>query len=461
MTTLKILIPLDGSEFSRQIVPYVARFFDPANCELILLHVAPVPPQEPAPESVRPPVVNAWSWPAWDAAQGVRRAAHPVAGAPEWPGRLPVLADELQEDARLLQEAGHTVSMVVRFGDPVREILGAVEDEGADLVAMATHGRTGLRRLVLGSVAEEVLRGAGVPVMLVRPFEEPLRRPVPAEVLAQRLAEGKAVRMVVATDGSPHAEIATAFAGRLARALRAEVTLLVAVHDETASPQQPRLERARSLLGDVDSLRTVVPLTWFNYSALLAQLAGLPTDLLVIGPFEDHNPARPFSIGLTARRLAQLAPTPVLVVKGETPAVGRILACTTVGDETVVDVATRLAQAVGAELQLLHVVGLTAEEYLADSEGVDIPLSAVLERDTPEARYLKACLARLDELGFDHQALKVRCGALPEAIFEEALAGDFDLIVVGSRTRPEYFLGSLADRVVRYAPRSVLVVRTV
>lgn len=164
MTTLKILIPLDGSEFSRQIVPYVARFFDPANCELILLHVAPVPPQEPAPESVRPPVVNAWSWPAWDAAQGVRRAAHPVAGAPEWPGRLPVLADELQEDARLLQEAGHTVSMVVRFGDPVREILGAVEDEGADLVAMATHGRTGLRRLVLGSVAEEVLRGAGVPV---------------------------------------------------------------------------------------------------------------------------------------------------------------------------------------------------------------------------------------------------------------------------------------------------------
>ena len=59
------------------------------------------------------------------------------------------------------------VELAVRFGDPVEEILREADAVGAGLIAMATHRRTGIRRLVAGSVAERVERAAKVPVLLV------------------------------------------------------------------------------------------------------------------------------------------------------------------------------------------------------------------------------------------------------------------------------------------------------
>jgi nucleotide-binding universal stress UspA family protein len=57
---------------------------------------------------------------------------------------------------------------VVR-GEPAAVILRAVEDLGADLIVMATHGHTGLNRLLLGSVTERVVRASPVPVLTIRP----------------------------------------------------------------------------------------------------------------------------------------------------------------------------------------------------------------------------------------------------------------------------------------------------
>ena len=57
----------------------------------------------------------------------------------------------------------------VMMGDPGVEVLQAAKRLGADLILMATHGRKGLRRLVLGSVAEHVVREAPCPVLTVRP----------------------------------------------------------------------------------------------------------------------------------------------------------------------------------------------------------------------------------------------------------------------------------------------------
>lgn len=63
-------------------------------------------------------------------------------------------------------------SMCVRHqlveGDPAREILRAAEDNKSDLIVMGTHGRTGLTRLLMGSVAEQVVRNASCPVMIVQ-----------------------------------------------------------------------------------------------------------------------------------------------------------------------------------------------------------------------------------------------------------------------------------------------------
>jgi nucleotide-binding universal stress UspA family protein len=56
----------------------------------------------------------------------------------------------------------------VRMGDAAEEILRAAEEIKADLIAMSTHGRSGLRRLAFGSITDKVLRGAGVPVLTVR-----------------------------------------------------------------------------------------------------------------------------------------------------------------------------------------------------------------------------------------------------------------------------------------------------
>jgi nucleotide-binding universal stress UspA family protein len=56
----------------------------------------------------------------------------------------------------------------VRTGEPPDEIIASAREVGADVIAMTTHGRTGLKRLLFGSVAEAVLRMADVPVFMLR-----------------------------------------------------------------------------------------------------------------------------------------------------------------------------------------------------------------------------------------------------------------------------------------------------
>jgi nucleotide-binding universal stress UspA family protein len=70
--------------------------------------------------------------------------------------------------AKRLQEKGVRAEAKVRYGDPVEEILDHVAWNHIDLIAMATHGRTGLTRVVMGSVAEHVLRRTPVPMLLIR-----------------------------------------------------------------------------------------------------------------------------------------------------------------------------------------------------------------------------------------------------------------------------------------------------
>lgn len=67
-----------------------------------------------------------------------------------------------------LEARGLRVKTCVRGGDAAPEILAAAREEAVDLIAMTTHGRTGPARLLLGSVAETVLRHADVPVFLLR-----------------------------------------------------------------------------------------------------------------------------------------------------------------------------------------------------------------------------------------------------------------------------------------------------
>jgi nucleotide-binding universal stress UspA family protein len=79
--------------------------------------------------------------------------------------------------ARLVQSGLDAVDTSVWYGPPAEAIVDAARFRGADLIVMSSHGRSGLGRLVLGSVAETVLRGTRVPILLIRPGEAPIQAP--------------------------------------------------------------------------------------------------------------------------------------------------------------------------------------------------------------------------------------------------------------------------------------------
>ncbi|MFQ5612627.1 MAG: universal stress protein [Anaerolineae bacterium] len=187
MTVRKVLVPLDGSEFSRKILPAIPCFLAPATHQLVLLRVAPSPQGfvagPPQPASIE------WPRPMYASHRDAGFAKHPIFASQVRDSAIAALEQELRSEVLDLQQAGYRVTIAVRFGDPAAQILEFIEREGIDLVAMTTHGRTGLKRLIFGSVAETVLGRAAVPVTLLRPFEEPRPAPVP-EHAARNLGSG-------------------------------------------------------------------------------------------------------------------------------------------------------------------------------------------------------------------------------------------------------------------------------
>jgi nucleotide-binding universal stress UspA family protein len=78
------------------------------------------------------------------------------------------LKKTLDEYITKYAKAGITMTTAIYSGEPYVEILQAADKTSADMIIMGTHGRTGVAHLVIGSVAENVLRHARVPVMAIR-----------------------------------------------------------------------------------------------------------------------------------------------------------------------------------------------------------------------------------------------------------------------------------------------------
>ena len=74
----------------------------------------------------------------------------------------------LEKTAQTVQCPGVTVHTMVRTGNAADEIHQVADEIDADLIAMSTHGRSGLRRLAFGSITDKVLRGTRIPVLMVR-----------------------------------------------------------------------------------------------------------------------------------------------------------------------------------------------------------------------------------------------------------------------------------------------------
>ena len=144
-----VLIPVERAEFSLQILPCIRRFLNPEENRLILLHVDPkqeaVHIQGPGKEDINIYV---------DESEAALRT---------W------FADLSLATVRELEKLGFEVATDVTFGRPIPQIEKYITEHHVDLVAMATHGRTGLDRLMHGSVAEEVLHHMDIPLLLFQP----------------------------------------------------------------------------------------------------------------------------------------------------------------------------------------------------------------------------------------------------------------------------------------------------
>lgn len=163
MARHKVLVPLDGSGFSRQVLPYLRSLLDPQAFDVTLLRVA-APPEGITAPPPRPLALDGWIM-----GHGEPPEAHPIFQSQVWDGLKAELREELEPEVNLLHQAGFSVAVQVRFGDAAEEIIDVAESEDVALVVMATHGRSGLERLLMGSVAEAVLRRLSIPVMMVRP----------------------------------------------------------------------------------------------------------------------------------------------------------------------------------------------------------------------------------------------------------------------------------------------------
>ena len=144
MAVQRILAATDFSALASAAVRHAAEIARNSNAELIILYADPFdPPAE------------------FTAGQVDEIAKHLERSRKR-------AQEELERYAAQQTGQGVRWRAIVAVGTPAAAIVKAAREQGADLIAMGTHGRTGLRRLFLGSVAERVMRDAPVPVLTVR-----------------------------------------------------------------------------------------------------------------------------------------------------------------------------------------------------------------------------------------------------------------------------------------------------
>ncbi|GHO48710.1 universal stress protein [Ktedonospora formicarum] len=182
----RLLVPLDESEQSEQALPVAARLAHVWGGDMLLLEVVPMP----------------------------------IEFGPFWGDPPPLVQQAMRTDKA---QANTYLSRIIHsepiasvrtetktvFGQPASMILTTIQEQHIDLLVMTSHGRSGLSRWVLGSVAEKVARQAPIPVLVLHAYT----------VLQRPNTSDHSLRALIALDGSPAAEAAIAPATQVIRAL--------------------------------------------------------------------------------------------------------------------------------------------------------------------------------------------------------------------------------------------------
>jgi nucleotide-binding universal stress UspA family protein len=291
----RILVPLDGSDFGEQALPMALRIAERDHAALELVHVyeylAPFNTQGAPPLD-----------PTLDQDLKKDREAY-LDSVAEWlrlSTNLPVTATVLE---------GEVAPTLVRY----------IATRHADLVVMATHGRGGLSRLWLGSVASELMRHSLAPVMLIRPTETGSRSD-PARPLKL---------VLVPLDGSPAAEEAIDHALSVAHDKGTEFLLYhvvlpvvyIAEPPDVAFVHETEMESAaqtylREVAGRIRargfSVDTRVDIHTSPARAILECVEGIGADLIAMET-HGHSGLERVLLGTVADKVTRASPVPVLV----------------------------------------------------------------------------------------------------------------------------------------------------
>ncbi len=293
----KILIPLDGSPFAERVLAFVRGLAKPSTTDLIFVHVAQPNPYYTV---VTPDAIH-------------------TVDITDWQERANQYMNRITEEVRA---EGYTVSAMITEGDVASAICDMAETQEADLIAMTTHGRSGIEKWVLGSVADRVVRSAQQPVFLVRPQEDQ-HPPMPIR------------RILVPLDGSRTAEQALPQAIELANENNSEIWLLQSVEfpeywgeeyagmhamPSTVSIEEQE-EAARAYLHQIaDSLTSgqipaqIVVTTGHAASAISDVVADNEIDLIVMSTHGRSGLSR-WVFGSVAEKVVRLAECPIFLVR--------------------------------------------------------------------------------------------------------------------------------------------------
>ena len=146
MTAQRLLVPVDFSEDANQALEYAIALASTLGARVILLHVMQSPPWGGVDMDVTLP--HAYS-------QFIQHLEAEV-------------THRMQACLERVTARGLEGEMAVVHGEPFQEILDTAKKQQVDLIIMGTHGRTGLQHVLMGSVAEKVVRLAPCPVLVVR-----------------------------------------------------------------------------------------------------------------------------------------------------------------------------------------------------------------------------------------------------------------------------------------------------
>jgi len=292
-----ILIGLDGSPLAETILTYVSAIAKRVGADLTLLyavHLTEEMRQKEAYQILQPAIQ-----------QNVTKAQ-----------------DYLNRVVQRLTANGLKVQSWVRIGDAATEILHCARQDNMDLIALATHGRSGLQRWFYGSVAEKVLHTTPTPLLLIRPSED------------QAAALADLTQIVVPLDGSPVAERALTVAEGLAERAHVPLVLLRVVEIlsldfgdpfGTSYAAYPELLDRLQEAADSYINERAAGLRAKGHTVLTETPVGLPADnivryahahsgSLVVMATHGRTGVANVMLGSVARRVVQHGNTPTLVV---------------------------------------------------------------------------------------------------------------------------------------------------